>query len=627
VTDTPDDKPQDKVKKAMAGKKPVTGKPALTVIDGGQNKPKRARKPKAADERPEPPPHDDMPELLDPDHGVVDTDDEDAPETIGPADLEKARKCAPMDQNDRDNGRRLIIWFGDDMAYVPGMGWLTWRNSHWQRDEGELVVRLYSQELVDKIKLEALHILATPRVGNLLAAADAALAKADKDITAADRALIAKAIKARDQLAKKRAARRQFAVSSGNAGKTAAMLAQAASHKAIDQNLLDSDRMQFNTRNGTLLFSREPDPEQDLTPGEDGKPIVPRLMGKVTFAPHSRSDMITKRAEVDYDPDAACPRFNAFLEQMQPDDKMRLFLQVAHAYAMLIGGNDEQRLLYHYGTGANGKSVFLETLGNLAGSYRTVVSPDTITGDSQRGGQQASPDIARLFNTRFVVVEELPRGTPLKDNLIKAVSGGGTMTARFLQKELFEFQPIFTAVLSGNDMPEISGTDFGIWRRVLIVLWGVTVGEAERVPFGTMMKMFEEERAGILNWLVEGALAYLTHGLNAFIPASVNQFTQDYREERDPVGNFVAAHVRAAPGMKVSAGDMMKAYTAWCEANAVKPWNPTAFGRRLGALGLKKLRGSLVQYLDVALQDVPDRFDAGRTPPRDDPQDPGNMGR
>lgn len=541
-----------------------------------------------------------------PDDAPFDGDSDGVPSMLTPEQLAAAETCAGLDQNDRDNGKRLIIWFGANLAYVPGMGWLTYRGSHWQRDEGELDARRMAQDVVDCIKLECFFIRPSGPQKRLIEAAGKAMDKPAAERTADDLKLIEKAEKAMDQVSAKKSKRRNFAVSSGNAGKTGAMLVQASSHKAIDQVLLDADEMQFNVLNGTLVFSREQDPEQDLTPEADGTPIPPRYKGTVTFQPHDRADMITKRAEVEFDPGATCPLFHEFLVKTQGDLAMIRFLQVFHAYALLCGGNGEQKLVYHFGTGANGKSVFIETLGRLAGSYRTTVSPETITGDAQRGGQQASPDIARLHNTRFVTVEELPRGTPLKDDLIKATSGGGTMTARFLQKEIFEFVPKFVAILTGNDMPEISGTDFGIWRRVLIAHWEITIPEEERRPFGDMLKMFEAERSGILNWLIEGLLFYLDQGLTPFIPAKVTEFTQDYREERDPVGNFVRAHVRESKGNKVPSGRIYKAYEAWCSHNGEKPWNPTNFGRRFTTMGHRKERGHTVNYLDIELFDLVD---------------------
>lgn len=605
MTDTPDD--DNPVKKAAKNRTKVT----LTVVDGGKGegeKRKRTRKPKASEEPSEPPARDPGDPGFDPSDlpGDDGTDGLDAQLAGIPEDrIEIIRENADLDENDRDNARRWIRWYGPEVGHVRGLGWITFKGTHWQRDEGDLDVRLLGQNLVDIIKLEALFILATPRVGRLIAAAEAVSQKPVEELSAADRALLAKADKARTTLAKKRHARTRFAIGTGNAAKTSAMLTQAASQRIIEQDLLDRDKMVFNCRNKTLRFSRTDDPEQDMTPEADGTPIVPRKVGHVEVSDHDRADMITKLAEVDYDPDATCPKFMRFLERSQPEPEMRKYLQVFDAYAMLMGGNGEQKVIYHWGSGANGKSVYIETLGGMAGSFRTVVSPDSITGDAQRGGQQASPDIARLFNTRYVVVEELPKGVQLRENLIKAVSGGGTLTARFLNKDFFEFRPIFVPILSGNDLPEISGGDNGIWRRVLITPWEVTIPEGERMQFEEMLAMLAEERAGILNWLIEGLMIYLRDGLDAHIPEKVKKFTQAYREEKDPVQRFCNALVIPAPGEKVQARDMLVAYNDWCLANGNKAWNETAFGKALRRLGYKKQEGRLVYYLDVKLGDVP----------------------
>lgn len=613
MTDTPDD--DNPVKTAMGKTRPVK----LTLVEGGAGpkgeaeaaaaKPKRTRKSKAedataGDERPEPP------------AASYEDDDGGRPADRDPADLEGARHCAGYDQNDRDNARRLIYWFGLDLAYVPGMGWLVFRSTHWVRDDAELEVALRAQDVVDKIKLEALVLEHSPGAIKLLAAAEAAEKKAPDDRSAAEKKLVKTGEALRTALIERRSKRRAFAVTSGNRGRTVAMIAQAASMKAVDPKVLDANHMKFNVLNGTLTFSRVLDPER-----EEGSE---RRIGQIAFADHpERGDMITKVADVAYDPEAECPEFLKFLATVQPDPVMRQFLQVGHAYAMLVGGNDEQVVFFHYGSGANGKSVFIETLGRLAGGYRAVVSPETFTGDQQKPGQQASPDIARLVNTRFVTVEELPRNIGLKENMIKAASGGTKMVARFLQKEFFEFDPIFTTVMTGNDMPAVSGTDFGIWRRLKIIPWGFTVPEADKRPFGDMMARFDAERAGILKWLLDGLMLYLAQGLTPFIPATVKAFTEDYREERDPVGIFVESCLIRAEGREVNATDMLNAYNKWCEANAIKPYQQTAFGLRMNALGFKKHKGRTYSYLDVKLGDVPSVADPRPTPPAPPPGDPG----
>lgn len=552
---------------------------------------------------------------------AAEADEYDAhPDDISDWEWQAARDCALLDQNDRDNGRRLIIWFGANLLYVSGLGWLTWRETHWQRDEAELTSRAMAQQLVDYIKREPFHIIPTQAEERLFLAAAKARKVPDDDRTPAQDDLIKKAAKARASLYKRRTARKQFAVATGNAAKTGAMLIQAASLKAIDQKLLDANQMLFNCRNRTLLFGRVADPEQDL----EGVDVVPRLVGQVEAREHDRQQMLTKVADVDYDEDATCPQFQEFLDRMQPDTAMQRFLQVFHGYAMLMGGNGEQKVAYHFGQGGNGKSVFIETLGRLAGSYRTTVSPETISGEGQRQGQQASPDIARLFNTRFVTVEELPKGVPLKEELVKAFSGGSTMTARFLQKEFFEFDPIFVAVLSGNYRPETQGSDNGIWRRLLIIHWAQTIAENDpsRVPLPELLARFDGERSGILNWLIEGALIYLKDGLMKHVPPAVTDFTSEYRRERDNVGEFAASMMIPTPGEKVQAGTVYTVYLNWCEVNGQRGATQRSFGDRLSQLGYKKETGRVYVYLDVRLEQDP-KFDPVTPSPAKVDGDPG----
>jgi putative DNA primase/helicase len=570
------------VKRAMGRKRRVVASELdeSEVQEGGQED----GPPPADPDDPGPDPQDDF--SLD--------DDEGLPNGLDPMLIETLRECAALDPNDRDNGRRLVLHYGGNIAYVQGMGWLVWEGKFWQRDDGELAARLMAQNLVDLIKLEKEFIDYTPAQERLLEAAKPKRKIAPDERSQADKELITNADQAIKQRATKRAARVKHAISSGNAGKTAAMLQQAASHRALAADMLDSDRMRFNVRNGTLVFWREPDP--------DGWAEGEKMIGRFRFEPHERSDMITKVADVDYDPAATCPFFeNEFLAKLQPDRRMQVFLQIFHAYALLIGGNDEQKVVYHYGTGANGKSAFVEVLGRMAGTYRTVVAPETITGDGQRAGQQASPDIARLHNARLATIEELPRNAPLKEELIKALSGGTKMTARFLQKEIFEFEPIFTPVLTGNFKPSISGSDYGIWRRVLIVLWGVTIPEGERMAPSRLAEKLDAERSGILNWLLDGLMTYLGAGLSGFIPDEVTDFTKEYRNDRDNVGVFADQCITRQDGQTMQAGPLYKLYVEWCELNGVTAAKQRSFGDRLGELGYKKITGRTYVYQDIVV--------------------------
>jgi len=619
--DEDDPPPGEKVRRAIAGKKPVT---AFTVVEGGRSgksKAPRRSRPKHAEAKEPLAPEGDAGPPKEPLAPESTADGPKRPDGVGPETWDTVRRCAEQDQNDRGNGQRIINHFGHLFCYVAGLGWLTWRGTHWQRDEGELEVRRMAQDLVDLIKLEHHWIVATP--AQRRAIDQAAPFREIADQTKEQEKAIAKADEILDQLEARRGKRKAWAVTSGNAGRTSAMLTQAASFKAIDQNVLDADHYLFNVKNGTLKLWREPDPEQDQTPEADGTPIPPRLVGRIELQPHDSRDRITKLADVEFVDGASCPEFQKFLDRTQPRADMQRFLQVFHAYAMMIGGNGVQKLAYHYGLGANGKSAFIEATGRLAGSYRTVVSPDTLVGESQRQGQQASPDIARLFNTRYVTVEELPKGVPLKEDLVKAVSGGTKMTARFLQKEFFEFLPIFTAVLSGNHRPTITGSDFGIWRRVLLVHWAETIGDAEKIEFDDLMAIFDRERPGILNWLIEGARLYLTHGMTPFIPASVVDYTNEYRRDRDNIGTFAEAMIVPEAGSSVQAGTLYKLYVDWCEVNGLVAAKQRTFGDRLSDLGYRKDTGRVYVYRDISVRPNPKLDPVIFAPAGDSSGDPG----
>jgi putative DNA primase/helicase len=192
------------------------------------------------------------------------------------------------------------------------MGWLTWRGTHWQRDEGDLGARLKAQNLVDCIKLEAAWLKASPAQQRVLDAGELARKKKPEERTEFDERAILRMGKILEALSKKRSDRLKFAVSSGNSGKTEAMLRQAASLKAIDATGLDKDLHQFNVRNGTLRFVRRENPESD--------PDSPTYAWALEFdAEHRREDMNTKLAEVDYDPAAECPLFIKFVPETQPE--------------------------------------------------------------------------------------------------------------------------------------------------------------------------------------------------------------------------------------------------------------------------------------------------------------------
>jgi putative DNA primase/helicase len=523
-------------------------------------------------------------------------------------------EASRLDHSDTDNGRRLILHFGDDLkvmqrAGIRNTGYVVWTGTHWDLDGGEDRAFAVAQEIGALIGLEADHLSATPAEAKAIAeartAADdlVALEARRSDWTDEERrrvrdleTAIALGKAAREALDKRKVARRKFAVSSKNKARLDAMLACAAPHLTRPPQAWNADPYRFATRTHTLRLVREIDPEN---PDPDGV----RFLGTLAVMPgHRRDDLITFVVPVDFDPDAKAPAWDAFLERFLPSAAVRRFVQVFSGLGLL--GVTVQKFVFHYGDGANGKSVFMQTLANVFGPLGANLEPESITGQNQRQGSQASPDIVKLFDKRFLKVSELPEGVPLQEELIKKLTGGEEMSARALFQGAFDFTPVFSAQMSGNGYPKIEGTNHGIWRRIAVVHWPVKIPESEQREFSEVIDGFRPEYPGILNWLIEGARIWLAEGL--VLPEEVRAATKEYQDDMDPVGPFIADCVTMLPGHSVTAREMYEAYLAWAEANAVFPIKEAKFGRVMKSR-IKRTDERIRRYLDCFLHDVPIR--------------------
>ena len=263
----------------------------------------------------------------------------------------------------------------------------------------------------------------------------------------------------------------------------------------------------------------------------------------------------------------------------------------------------------------------------MMGDYALVMLYESLAGDGMKSGSQASPDVARLPGARLVRVTESERNTPLRESLIKSLTGGEPMLARKNYGDFFEFYPVFKLFMGGNHKPEIGGVDLGIWRRVRLILWPVTIPDNERRPLNVVLTELWEERSGILNWLIEGALHYLNNGL--LPPQEVVDATEAYREEQDPVGCYISQCVtqhEVVAGLVDIPSETARAvyygFVAWCAANAVRAWKEKSFGVAMSQKGFIRDRTKAGRrYLWITLHDVPHMAHANEPPPDDDPAD------
>jgi len=518
--------------------------------------------------------------------------------------------CADLHQSDTDNGIRLIAHFGRNIRVLAQEKaekpmFVVWTGQHWDINQGRPRAQRLSQRLGERIIGEVPMLNPSKHQAAVLEAAVAIRAKPAEEVSAADKAVLDQAKAIERGVAGARKSRRDFGISSKNSARMKSMLDCAAPHLLTDPDVFNADHLKVAVKNATLTFSttieREVNPaaERDDAPAGTPDHIVARRAKLAVAKGHRRDDLISELIPVAYDRRARCPTWLAFLEEYLPDAEVRRMVQVAFGLGLL--GVTVQKLFFHYGNGANGKSVCMEVVCRVLGEAAVTLPSSSFFGPTGQAGA-ASPDIARLYGRRLLRVKELPKGEPLREDLVKELTGGETMTGRDLFAGYFDFRPIFTVHMSGNNYPTITGTDDGIWRRMAVVLWPKTIPVDQRRDFEDVVSEFKPEHPGILNWLIEGVLIYLAEGLT--IPETVQRETQKYRDEMDPTAAFVAAHVRPKPGDEVLARDLYQTYVAWAEGSSVKPISETAFGRNM-AKKFTREDGRVRRYVDITLFDPP----------------------
>jgi putative DNA primase/helicase len=198
-------------------------------------------------------------------------------------------------------------------------------------------------------------------------------------------------------------------------------------------------------------------------------------------------------------------------------------------------------------------------------------------------GDSIPNDLARLRGVRLVTASETGDGNRLDEALVKDITGGDRVVARFMRGEWFEFTPRFKLYLATNHKPRITGTDDAIWDRLRLVPFLIRIPEEERRPMEQMLAEFESELAGILNWAVRGCLDWQRHGLGE--PPEVRIATLDYRGEMDTLGEFLADCCVLRPDARVSSHDLYEEYKRWATEAGERLWSHKRFAQGLEQRG------------------------------------------
>jgi putative DNA primase/helicase len=449
-----------------------------------------------------------------PSEEVPPPDDDDAPPAPG---------VSGHPPTELGNARRLVHLHGTDWRWAErmvGNGWLRWDASRWVPDETRAIRRHY-EDIIPDIRADA-----------------------DAMYDAVRRSMTPGAVSlTQEQASAKKEADRMLAWS--GASQAASCMRNSIDLAAHQPGVhcriadLDADAWLLNCRNGTVhLDAAKPD-----------------------FRPAARADLITRRCGCDYIPDATAPEWAAFLHTIfDGDADLSAFVQRAVGYS-LAGVTSEQLFIILHGTGSNGKSTFIETIGALLGDYSKNVRPETFAG----GKDNSIPnDIAALAGTRFLTTAETREGSRLDESLIKQATGGDRLSARFLHKEWFDFTPQFTLWMSTNHRPTIKGTDHGIWRRVRLVPFTVCIPDDKQDH--KLKDKLRAELPGILNWCLDGCLAWQEHGLKS--PTAVLQATSDYRSEMDLIADFLADCCIVGDTVGGVRNDLLyRAFAEWSESH------------------------------------------------------------
>lgn len=311
--------------------------------------------------------------------------------------------------------------------------------------------------------------------------------------------------------------------------------------------------------------------------------------------PHHPDLYLSKLAGTEYQADAGCPHWVSFLQDItMGDHEMIAYLQYLCGYC-LTGSTREQCIFFLFGNGSNGKSTFMGILTKILGDYAANAQPETLMMRDKTGGAQARSDIARLEGSRMVSTFEPNSGVRLDEGMVKQMTGGDKITARYLYKVDFEFIPEFKILMATNYKPEIRGTDDGIWRRVRLIPFEASIPEEKKDL--DLPEKLEKEMPGILNWMVEGARKWYRDG--HFPPCSrVDEASQEYRQEMDHMAQFLAACTQPQEGAGIQSKALYAVYTAWTKEEGIRyPKSASRFGAELK----KKLashRGAKGVYYD-----------------------------
>jgi putative DNA primase/helicase len=365
-----------------------------------------------------------------------------------------------------------------------------------------------------------------------------------------------------------RKAAAKYVLESGHNSRVSACVMQSRTEPGINvsQSDFDTHPMLLNIRNGVL----------DLRSGN--------------VLPHNPKYMITQLAAVEYQPDATSPLWERFIADVtQGNPELIEFLQQACGLA-LTGDVSDEVLICHQGGGCNGKSTFLEALAAMLGDYAATAPPGLFTA---RRSETHPTELAYLHGKRLVTAIEQEANRALRESLVKTLTGGDTITCRRMREDFWQMKPTWHLHIAYNSAPRLTGTDDGIRRRLRVVPWEASFKGSPDLTIKERL-LGEGERAGILNWCLDGLRRRLA-AERLYSPEAVMIATTDYIDDEDLIGRFLADRTEQDTGPGIELRTLLQALRRYLEADGtpryiVDTFTGNTVARELSRRGYRKVR-------------------------------------
>ena len=454
---------------------------------------------------------------------------------------DKTKKIMPRSWDDQGRGLRMRDQFATVLKFnAVDKKWFFFNGSYWQEDIGNQRVELAAERVANSIKKEKPELSFST--------------KTDEDKAMNEWYRFQK--DSRSHMAKMH------------------MIDEFKKYVIVKHGEFDKEDMLLNTESGYV----------DLSSGE--------------LHDHDIDKKFSHQTVAEYSDNVDAPLWEKFLNQIfNNDEELIHYVQKAIGYSF-TGSVDEQCLFILNGRGRNGKSVFSNVVSDVAGNYAKQMNVQTIVAKKNQSGS-ANSDIARLEGARIVTSSELNEGARFDESLVKQLTGGDKILARFLYGSEFEYKPKFKIWMATNHLPIIRGTDDGIWRRIKIIPFNIQIPK-EKVDKRLEYKL-KAEYTGILNWIVQGAIMWQQEGLED--PEAVTKVIETYRAEMDPLDAFLEECCTTGQNYSIKAREMYDAYHEWAKESEEYKMSLNKFGREMSKKLLRVKKRDGWYYVGLKLKE------------------------